>query len=146
MAMTSSPTRKLPPHTGAVDVTEDGRHADPVVDRCARLRALAHGGQRLSQATCDAVDRLPADAALVDLGAHRLREVARHERYYQLSQSNLPQTLLVEQPRTESDRPIARNHEPAWEDPGSRGAPHAGPRPWRFGPCATRSAMWCQWR
>lgn len=72
-------------HTG--ESTE--RNADyfgPTVNRAARIRALARGGQTLlSQATLELVhDRLPAGVSAADLGEHRLRGVSRPERVFDL--------------------------------------------------------------
>ena len=73
-------------HTGQVEVSEDGTYAGPVLNRCARLRALAHGGQVLvSGATDDLVIDHLDDLELVDLGAHRLRDLSRPERVWQLA-------------------------------------------------------------
>jgi predicted ATPase/class 3 adenylate cyclase/DNA-binding CsgD family transcriptional regulator len=73
-------------HTGEVEVHDDGTYAGPVLNRCARIRELAHGGQVLvSSATADLVaDHLDNALALTDLGAHRLRDLSRPERVWQL--------------------------------------------------------------
>lgn len=65
-------------HTGEVELRDEGNYAGPVVNRCARLRNLAHGGQvLLSQATQDLVaERLPDGAGVYDLGSHGLRDLA----------------------------------------------------------------------
>src|SRR5262249_34085723 len=62
------------------------------VNRCARLRAVAHGGQViLSQTTCDLVrEHLPAGASLRDLGSHRLRDLQRPAHLFQLLHPALP--------------------------------------------------------
>ena len=72
-------------HTGTVEL-RGGTYYGPVVNRCVKLRALAHGGQViLSKATADAVgDGLPEGATLEDLGTHRLKELAVPERVYEL--------------------------------------------------------------
>jgi predicted ATPase/class 3 adenylate cyclase/DNA-binding CsgD family transcriptional regulator len=72
-------------HTGEVEL--QGAHYFGVpLYRCARLTAAAHGGQvLLSGATAALVrDALPGGAALRDLGAHRLKDLARPERVFQL--------------------------------------------------------------
>jgi class 3 adenylate cyclase len=58
-------------HTGEVDL-RDGDYYGPTVNRCARLRSAAHGGQTLiSQATFQqTVAELPEGASLRDLGEH----------------------------------------------------------------------------
>jgi len=57
------------------------------LNRCARLMAAGHGGQALvSGATALLVgDDLPEGCALVDLGEHRLRDLARPVRIFQLT-------------------------------------------------------------
>jgi class 3 adenylate cyclase len=65
-------------HTGAAEV-QDGDYAGACLNRLGRLLAATHGGQVvLSQATADLVqDALPEGVTLRDLGAHRLRDLAR---------------------------------------------------------------------
>src|ERR1700712_206073 len=69
-------------HTGEVQLRDEGNYIGPTINRAARLRDLAHGGQTvLSGITEDLVlDRLPADVWLTDLGSHRLRDLPRPER------------------------------------------------------------------
>ena len=57
------------------------------LNRCARLMAAGHGGQALvSGATALLVrEDLPEGCALVDLGEHRLRDLARPVRIFQLT-------------------------------------------------------------
>jgi predicted ATPase/class 3 adenylate cyclase/DNA-binding CsgD family transcriptional regulator len=78
-------------HTGEVQLRDEGNYAGPTINRTARLRDLAHGGQTvLSGATEDMViDRLPTDAWLTDLGTHPLRDLPRPERVVQLCHPNL---------------------------------------------------------
>src|SRR5918912_2484791 len=56
-------------HTGEADL-RDGDYYGAAVNRCARLRAIAHGGQTLlSVATYDLVrDAIPPGVSLADLG------------------------------------------------------------------------------
>src|ERR671933_992355 len=71
---TSTPLRvRMALHTGEADL-RDGDYYGGAVNRCARLRAAAHGGQTvLSAVTQELVgDQLPADVALRDLGTHPL--------------------------------------------------------------------------
>ncbi|RWO21080.1 MAG: adenylate/guanylate cyclase domain-containing protein [Mesorhizobium sp.] len=64
-------------HTGEAQLRGNDYYVGRTVIRCARLRAIAHGGQTvLSGATRDLVaDRLPDDADLRDLGSHRLKDL-----------------------------------------------------------------------
>ncbi len=78
-------------HTGEADVI-NGDYRGTAVDRCARLRSIGHGGQTLlSQTTYDLVrDRLPQGASLQDMGSHRLKDLQRPERVFQLLHPELP--------------------------------------------------------
>jgi class 3 adenylate cyclase len=77
-------------HTGEVDA-RDGDYFGPSVNRVARLMATAHGGQVVaSEVTAQLIrDRLPAGVALMDLGRHRLKDLARPEQVFQLSVDGL---------------------------------------------------------
>jgi predicted ATPase/class 3 adenylate cyclase/DNA-binding CsgD family transcriptional regulator len=78
-------------HTGQVQLRDEGNYIGPTINRTARLRDLAHGGQTvLSGATEQLVaDWLPADAWLTDLGTHELRDLPRPERVTQLCHPDL---------------------------------------------------------
>ncbi len=78
-------------HTGDVRMRDEGNYIGPTVNRTARLRDLAHGGQTvLSGVTEELVfDQLPDGAWLSDLGTHELRDVARPERVAQLCHPDL---------------------------------------------------------
>ncbi len=78
-------------HTGEVQLRDEGNYAGSTINRTARLRDLAHGGQTvLSGATQDmVVDRLPAGAWMTDLGTHPLRDLPRPERVVQLCHPDL---------------------------------------------------------
>ena len=78
-------------HTGAAD-WRDGDYYGSAVNRCARVRGLAHGGQTLlSQATAELVrDELAAGVALIDMGTHRLKGLNRPETVFQLWLPGLP--------------------------------------------------------
>jgi predicted ATPase/class 3 adenylate cyclase/DNA-binding CsgD family transcriptional regulator len=78
-------------HTGDVQLRDEGNYIGPTINRTARLRDLAHGGQTvLSGATEDmVVDRLPDGAWLTDLGTHELRDLPRPERVLQLCHPDL---------------------------------------------------------
>jgi class 3 adenylate cyclase len=73
-------------HTGEVQLRDEANYIGPTINRTARLRDLAHGGQTvLSSTTSDLIiDRLPADAWLTDLGTHPVRDLPRPERVVQL--------------------------------------------------------------
>jgi predicted ATPase/class 3 adenylate cyclase len=79
-------------HTGVAQLRDERNYFGPAVNRCARLRAIAHGGQVvLSQATRDlVVSGLPDGAELVDLGRHRLRDLGHPEHVYGLVHPHLP--------------------------------------------------------
>jgi class 3 adenylate cyclase len=64
-------------HTGEIQLRNEGNYIGPTINRSARLRDLAQGGQTvLSGATEEMVfDRLPAETWLTDLGSHELRGV-----------------------------------------------------------------------
>ena len=57
------------------------------LNRCARLMAAGHGGQALVSGATEVLVRedLPEGCALVDLGEHRLRDLARPVRIFQLT-------------------------------------------------------------
>ena len=72
-------------HTGGAEL-RDGDYFGPAVNRAARLMQAASGGQVLvSLATEELVrDSLEAGFGLVELGEHRLRDLSRPERVFQL--------------------------------------------------------------
>src|SRR5262245_15802528 len=78
-------------HTGEADL-RDGDYYGPAVNRCARLRAIAHGGQvLLSQTTHDLVRQaLPEGVGLRDLGEHRLADLTLPESVSQVLDPALP--------------------------------------------------------
>jgi predicted ATPase/class 3 adenylate cyclase/DNA-binding CsgD family transcriptional regulator len=78
-------------HTGEAELRDEGNYFGPAVIRCARLRAVAAGGQVLvSSATADLVgDRLPEGASLADLGRHRLRDLGRPEHVFELRHADV---------------------------------------------------------
>jgi predicted ATPase/class 3 adenylate cyclase len=89
---TAGPLRvRLALHTGEA-VERGGYFYGSTVNRCARLRGLAHGGQiLLSEATAALVrGSLPTGADLRDLAEHRLRGLERAERVFQLVHPDLP--------------------------------------------------------
>jgi class 3 adenylate cyclase len=78
-------------HTGEPTLTASG-YVGLDVHRAARICAAGHGGQTLlSQITRALVEYdLPAGVSLRDLGEHRLKDLQRPERLYQLVIPDLP--------------------------------------------------------
>jgi predicted ATPase/class 3 adenylate cyclase/DNA-binding CsgD family transcriptional regulator len=78
-------------HTGEVQLRDAGNYAGSTINRAARLRDLAHGGQTVLSGATEplVVDRLPADAWLTDLGVYPLRDLPRAERVVQLNHPGL---------------------------------------------------------
>jgi len=74
-------------HTGEAELRE-GDYFGPTLNRAARLRALGRAGQiLLSRATAELVaDQVPAGAELVDVGAQRLKGLARPEHVFALDE------------------------------------------------------------
>jgi class 3 adenylate cyclase len=92
---TSTPLRvRMAIHTGQIDV-EDGDYNGPSVNRCARLRGLAAGGEvLLSDITARlSKEQLPAGASLTDLGVHQLKGLSGSERIWQLMHPWMPANL-----------------------------------------------------
>src|SRR6266540_4111302 len=81
-------------HTGEAE-SRDGDYYGTAPNRAARLMAIAHGGQILvSNVTKELVgNAVTGDVQLVDLGEHRLRDLSRPERVYQLVIGDLDQTF-----------------------------------------------------
>ncbi|MDT5329061.1 MAG: hypothetical protein QOF31_358 [Mycobacterium sp.] len=87
-----SPIRlRIGVHTGEVLLRDEGNYMGPTINRAARLRELAHGGQTvLSGTTRDLVfGSLPEQVWLVDFGRHLLRDLPRPERVAQLCHPDL---------------------------------------------------------
>jgi predicted ATPase/class 3 adenylate cyclase/DNA-binding CsgD family transcriptional regulator len=78
-------------HTGEVQLRDEGNYIGSTINRAARMRDLAHGGQTVMSGTTEdlVVDALPPDAWLTDLGTHELRGVGRPERVVQLCHPDL---------------------------------------------------------
>lgn len=72
-------------HTGEAEFRESDFYG-ATVNRCARLRAIAHGRQvLLSEASAILCrEHLPIGASLLDLGERRLKDLQRPERVFQL--------------------------------------------------------------
>src|SRR6202140_3670857 len=78
-------------HTGEIQLRDDANYIGPTINRTARLRDLAHGGQTVLSGATEplVVDQLPADVTLNDLGSHSLRDLPRPERVVQLCHPDL---------------------------------------------------------
>jgi predicted ATPase/class 3 adenylate cyclase len=73
-------------HTGEAE-HRDGDYYGTATNRAARLMSAAHGGQVLVSLTTEQLlsDQLPDGVTLIDLGAHRLRDLSRPERVFQVA-------------------------------------------------------------
>jgi predicted ATPase/class 3 adenylate cyclase len=78
-------------HTGEVQLRDEGNYIGPTINRTARLRELAHGGQVVLSGVAQVLvgDLLPAGASLTDLGTHQLRDLPQPERVLQLCHPDL---------------------------------------------------------
>ena len=97
-------------HTGEIQLRNDANYAGPTINRAARLRDLAHGGQTVLSGATEplVVDLLPADAWLTDLGVQPLRDLPRPERVVQLNHPDLRNDF----PPLRSANNVARSHLP----------------------------------
>ncbi len=77
-------------HTGTADVRGFDYYG-AAVNRAARLRSAAHGGQTLmSQATWELVrDALPNGVSIRDIGEHGLKDLSRPDHVFQLDIAGL---------------------------------------------------------
>ena len=77
-------------HTGTADL-QLGDYYGSAVNRAARLRAIAHGGQTImSGSTWELVqDQLPAGVTVRDMGEHGLKDLTRPERVFQINVEGL---------------------------------------------------------
>lgn len=85
---TASPIRvRMAIHAGEARFVDDGNYAGHAIIRTARLRGVAQGGQVLVSASAHdlTVDQLGDAVAFRDLGEHRLKDLARPERVWQLT-------------------------------------------------------------
>jgi class 3 adenylate cyclase len=78
-------------HTGDVQLRDEGNYAGTTINKTARLRDLAHGGQTLISAATEEMveDQLPDEAWLTDLGRRTLRDLPRPVRVSQLCHPDL---------------------------------------------------------
>ena len=96
-------------HTGEVEL-RDGDYFGRAVNRAARLRSLAAGGQILcSGATAELViDSLSDDVILADLGMRQLKNLARAEHVFELRLENADDSRALT-----TDTPLERPGLPA---------------------------------
>lgn len=93
-------------HTGEVEL-RDGDYFGRAVNRAARLRSLAAGGQILcSGATAELViDSLTDDVVLSDLGVRQLRNLARPEHVFELRLASAEERSAPESAEVPMQRP-----------------------------------------
>src|SRR6266542_5025371 len=95
-------------HAGEAEKRGDD-YFGPTVNRTARIMSAGHGGQVLLSASAAALsaDRLPNGVTLQDLGEHRLKDLGRPERVFQLVHPALPVSFppLVTLSRRTSELP-----------------------------------------
>ena len=99
-------------HSGAC-VERDGNYSGPVVNRVARLLAAGHGGQVLvTGATYEllAGQALPGGIGFRDLGEHRLKDLGRAERVFQVTGPGLAEGFG---PLRSLDDPALRHNLPS---------------------------------
>jgi predicted ATPase/class 3 adenylate cyclase len=90
---TATPLRaRIGLHTGEGILVEGSGYASRPVNQCSRLMTAAHGGQVVVSAATEALlgDQLPRGTALIDLGEHRLRDLGRPTRVFQLATTEHP--------------------------------------------------------
>jgi len=132
-------------HTGEPTLTASG-YVSLDAHRAARICAAGYGGQTLlSQTTRALVEYdLPAGVRLRDLGTHRLKDLQRSERLYQVVIPDLPGRLSTSQePRQSPAQPTRAAHSAHWAGadrrrsgwtPAACGGASADPhRSWRTG-------------
>jgi class 3 adenylate cyclase/tetratricopeptide (TPR) repeat protein len=112
-------------HTGEGEFRA-GDYYGTAVNRCARLRGLAHGEQTLlSLSTYELVrDALPSNYKLIDMGEHPLKGLKRPERVFQIVVPGLPvefPPLAADQPNLLSSLPDIPKHIPAFLEVESEG-------------------------
>jgi predicted ATPase/class 3 adenylate cyclase len=82
-------------HAGEGDMRPDGHYVNQPLNRCARLMAIAHGGQVVVSGQVESLVRgsLPAEVMLVDLGEHRLRDLTEAVGVFQVVHPALDQAF-----------------------------------------------------
>jgi predicted ATPase/class 3 adenylate cyclase len=91
---TASPLRtRIGLHTDEGVIVEGGGYANQPINRCSRLMAAAHGGQVVVSGATEALvrDQLAEGMGLIDLGEHRLRDLGRPTRVFQLNRADCPE-------------------------------------------------------
>ncbi len=100
-------------HTGVADL-RDGDYYGPAVNRCARLRGFAHGGQTVLSGTAARLVReeLPSGVTLLDLGEHKLKNLQHPEHVFQVGHPDLPDDFppVRSANRPSSNLPIQLTH------------------------------------
>ncbi|WP_371685612.1 LuxR C-terminal-related transcriptional regulator [Mycobacterium sp. MFM001] len=98
-------------HSGETQLRDENNYIGPTINRTARIRDLAHGGQTVLSGITEAlvIDRLPIDAWLTDLGSYSLRGVPRPERVVQLCHPD----ICNEFPPLRTPTTVATQHLPA---------------------------------
>jgi len=79
-------------HTGQGELRVDGQYVNQPLNRCARLMAIAHGGQIVISESVESLVRnaLPAEVGLVAMGEHRLRDLTSAIGVFQVTHPGLP--------------------------------------------------------
>ena len=90
-------------HAG-VAVERDGDYFGPVLNRCARLMSIGHGGQILVSDAAKGLLGTSGDVLLVDLGEHRLKDLTAAERVWQVGVEVFPELLSLG--RVRSNLPV----------------------------------------
>lgn len=95
-------------HSGEIQLRDEANYIGPTINRTARIRDLAHGGQTVLSGTAEALvaDRLPTDTWLTDLGSYPLRGVPRPERLVQLCHPDIRNEFP---PLRKTTTPVVRN-------------------------------------
>lgn len=77
-------------HTSSAEL-ESGDYYRSAVNRAARLRAIAHGGQAIFSDSAFGLiqDRIPPEVTIADMGPHRLKDLIRSEHVYQRNVEDL---------------------------------------------------------
>jgi class 3 adenylate cyclase/DNA-binding beta-propeller fold protein YncE len=112
-------------HTGE-PLLQPPKYVGLDVHRAARIMATGHGGQVLLSARTAGLieDELSHDLLLVDLGEHRLKDLSRSQRLYQLQIADLPAEFPAL--RTEIGPVPSSSAASVWGR--SLGAPHSNRR------------------